>query len=112
MKEFVKLAKVAFKRRKVVNIPIISDIQNLLTCFFADCLYPADNIESALKSGFGSEASILDTSAASSMGIRIGLPVSTVRKPSLCLFTNYNGIGERGIDCGTGLTLDIAIEFC
>src|SRR6266480_4589059 len=110
MDEFVKLAKVAFKRRKVVNIPIISDIQHLLTCFFADCLYPADNIESALKSSFGSDAGILDTSTASSTGTHIGVPVSTIRKPSLCLFTNYNGIGDR--DCGIGLMLDIVVEFC
>jgi hypothetical protein len=105
---FVRLAKLAFRKRKVLNIPIISTIYRVMISYFADCLYPAANIELALKSAFGCQASILDPSYASSTGIRIGLPVSTIRKPSLCTFTNYNGIGVRDQDCGMNSKLDAA----
>jgi len=79
----------------------------LLGCFemfisyFADGLYPAKNIEAALKRAFGTSRSILDFSDATSTGTRVGLTVATTsEKPSCRIFTNYNGAGERGKDQG------------
>lgn len=93
---FEKLAKLAFKRRKVLHIPLLSRVQELLLSYFADGLYSAKNIEAALKEVFGTHATILDCSYATTAGTRIGLPVATVQeKPSCRIFTNYNGIGER-----------------
>lgn len=93
---FEKLAKLAFKRRKVLDIPLLSRVQELLLSYFADGLYSAKNIEAALKEVFGTRATILDCSYATNAGTRIGLPVATVQeKPSCRIFTNYNGIGER-----------------
>jgi hypothetical protein len=98
---FERLAKLAFKRRKVLNIPILSRIHELLASYLADGLYPAENIEAALKEVFGTEKSILDYSHATSTGTRVGLPVATIRDPSsCCIFTNYNGVGTR--DPGQG----------
>ncbi|KAI9656458.1 MAG: hypothetical protein M1821_004664 [Bathelium mastoideum] len=99
-RSFESLAKVAFTKRKLLKIPIISKIQHLVVSYLSDCIYPAANIESALTSTFGSSKSILDISHATPLGTRIGIPVSTIRKPSLCVFTNYNGIGVRDQDCG------------
>jgi hypothetical protein len=117
---FTKLAELAFKPRQVLNIPIISTILSpilsripilsrlrllssiyvLLKSFRADSLYPAENIEAALKAVFGTDKSILDYSHATSIGTRVGLPVATVREPSCCIFTNYNGVGTREQDQG------------
>lgn len=97
---FERLAKLAFKRRKVLNIPILSRIHELLASYLADGLYPAKNIEAALKEVFGTNKSILDYSHATSIGTRVGLPVATIRDPSCCIFTNYNGVGTR--DPGQG----------
>lgn len=98
---FEKLAKRAFKRRKVLGIPFFSRIQEVLLSYFADGLYPAKNIEAALKEVFGAGRSILDSSYATSAGTRIGLPVATIQeKPSCRIFTNYNGVGERDQDQG------------
>ena len=100
-KTFEKLAKLTFKRRKVLDIPFLSRIQEVLISYFADGLYPAKNIEAALKEIFGAERSILDSSYAASIGTKIGLPVATVqKKPSCRIFTNYNGIGVRDQDEG------------
>lgn len=99
-KTFEKLAKLAFKPRKVLNIPFLSRVHGLLKAFLADGLYPAENIEAAFKEVFGIDRSILDSSHATSIGTRIGLPVATIREPSSCIFTNYNGVGSREQDQG------------
>jgi hypothetical protein len=97
---FEKLAKVAFKPRKVLHIPFISRIYELAKSYLADGLYPAENIEAALKAVFGKDKSILDYSYATSIGARVGLPVATIREPLSCIFTNYNGVGTRDEDQG------------
>jgi hypothetical protein len=98
---FERLAKLAFKRRKVLNIPILSRIHELLASYLDDGLYPAKNIEAALKEVFGTDRSILDYSYATSTGTRVGLPVATIdSEPSRCIFTNYNGVGTRHPDQG------------
>ncbi|KAH8650337.1 acyl transferase/acyl hydrolase/lysophospholipase [Tricladium varicosporioides] len=97
---FEKLAKLAFKPRKVLNIPFLSRVHGLLKTFLADGLYPTENIEAALKEVFGIDRSILDSSHATTIGTRVGLPVATIREPSSCIFTNYNGVGSREQDQG------------
>lgn len=96
VEKFEKLATFAFQRRNVLRLPFLSRIQELLVSYFTDGLYPAKNIETALKEVFGVDSSILDHSYASSTGTKIGLPVATVQeKPACRIFTNYNGIGTR-----------------
>ena len=99
---FERLAKVAFKQRKVLKIPILRRLLELIIPYLTDGLYPPKNIEAALKQVFGDDRGILDFSYATSTGTRIGLPVATVDdKPSRHIFTNYNGIGERKKGQGT-----------
>lgn len=93
---FEKLAKLAFQRRKVLNIPFLKRTLEFLMAYFADGLYPPENIEAALKQVFGTK-SVLNYSHATSTGTLVGLPAATVHdKPSCHIFTNYNGVGERG----------------
>lgn len=70
-----------------------------------DSLYPASHIEDALREAFG-DKDILDGSYATREGIKIGLPVATVEEESVCLFTNYNGIGNRENTESSGHTTD------
>lgn len=124
---FERLAKLTFQPWKVLDIPPISRFcktplvsrllkipifsrflesslsraERLFVSYFADGLYPAQNIEVALKEAFGTNRSILDHSHATSLGTRIGLPVATVQEqPSCRVFTNYNGVGARGREQG------------
>jgi hypothetical protein len=53
------------------------------------------NMEAVLQETFGSEKSILDYSSATATGTKIGITVSTM-KPEPFIFTNYNGLGDRG----------------
>jgi len=99
---FERLAKVAFNRPKVLNIPVMRHLLEFVISYFTDGLYSPKNIEAALKQVFGDERSILDFSHATSTGTRIGLPVATVNgTPSRRIFTNYNGVGEREKSPGT-----------
>ena len=68
---------------------------------FTDCIYPAGHIETALKEAYGCRQGLLEMSQAASLGTRVGIPVATVRGPSLCLFTSYNGTGLRKNDLGS-----------
>ncbi len=98
---FEKLAKLAFQRRKVFNFPFLPRALELLVSYFADGIYPPENIEAALKQVFGTDRSILDYSDATATGTRVGLPVATVdERPSCRIFTNYNGVGERAKEQG------------
>lgn len=97
---FERLAKLAFQPRPSLMIPMISPLVDFLVSFFADARYSADNLEAALQATFGRDRSILDCSRATTSGTRIGLPVTTIRDLSTCVFTNYNGVGTRAPGCG------------
>jgi hypothetical protein len=100
---FEQLAKLAFQPRPSPSIPIISPMVDFLVSFFADGRYSAVNLEAALQDTFGHDRSILDCSRATATGTRIGLPVTTIRDVSTCVFTNYNGVGVRPSGCGKTL---------
>jgi hypothetical protein len=95
---FGRLAKLAFKRRKVLNIPILSCIYKLLTSYLANSLYLVDNIEAALKEVFGTEKGILGYSHATSASTRVSSPIATIHDlSSYCIFTNYNSIRTQDL---------------
>ncbi|KFY80531.1 hypothetical protein V499_00606 [Pseudogymnoascus sp. VKM F-103] len=85
---FERLAKRAFELHH------ISYIRAILVSLFTNGIYPARNIERALRDVFGSNETILDCSSATAMGTKIGVVASTM-KPEPFLFTNYNGLGDR-----------------
>ncbi|KFY17790.1 hypothetical protein V492_00388 [Pseudogymnoascus sp. VKM F-4246] len=85
---FERLAKRAFE------LHYISYFRAILVSLFTDGIYPARNIERALRDVFGSNETILDCSSATAMGTKIGVVASTM-KPEPFLFTNYNGLGNR-----------------
>ncbi|KAK3935780.1 patatin-like phospholipase-like protein [Diplogelasinospora grovesii] len=71
--------------------------------FFAllnNALYRAQYLKQVLKDTYGNDTKMLDTSYATSIGAKIGLPVATVSKPSTLLFTNFNGVGEEAVRHG------------
>jgi hypothetical protein len=116
---FESLARKAFKPRGFAQIPLLSRIPivahilEFLMSYLADGLYPADDLEAALKDVFGDNRSILDHSHATAIGAKVGLPVTTILETDPCIFTNYNGVGTRPQDCGilTSKT-DISSVFC
>jgi patatin-like phospholipase/acyl hydrolase len=96
IRTFISLATASFrKRRLLLCIPILSQILEFIISLLADCRYPEKHIESALQTAFGAEKSISDLSYVSQNGIHVGIPVASIRGPSLCLFTNYNAVGSR-----------------
>lgn len=97
---FENLAKTAFQPRKVSQIPILSRIQELLITYLADSLYPADNLEAALKDVFGSDRGIMDCSHATATRTKVGMPATTIPGTLSCIFTNYNRVGVQPQDCG------------
>ena len=100
IKTFSEMTKRVFKRRVSSSIPLVSRAVEIILSYITDGLYPAKNIDGALKD-WATDQNILDCSYATSTGTKIGLPVATVSKyPSYRFFTNYNGVGERDDDQG------------
>ena len=58
-----KFEKLAFKPREVVKIAFKSRIYKQAAFFSVDDLYPAEDIERALKEVFGTDKSILNLSS-------------------------------------------------
>lgn len=92
---FENLAHLAFKPRPSNWIPFLSKIYEFAISLLVDSRYPARNLEAALRMVFGSTRSIIDCSKASEMGAKVGMPVTTIRDVSACVFTTYNGVGKR-----------------
>jgi hypothetical protein len=95
IKVFEKLIKLVFKYRKVLNIFILSYIYKLLKLYLANSLYLVENIETALKTVFGTNKNILDYLYTISTNTRVGLFIIMIRDPLCYIFTNYNDIGTQ-----------------
>lgn len=85
--EYEKLAKDVFGANGV------NSILNWVRSFFSGAMYCPDGIEQALKTVYGGQK-ITDMSYASEVGAKFGLLAASVAQPSVCLFTNYNGVGD------------------
>ncbi|KFA53721.1 hypothetical protein S40293_09644 [Stachybotrys chartarum IBT 40293] len=92
---FESLARLAFKPRSLHGIPFLSKICNFILSFLVDSRYPSKNLDAALSMAFGSTRNIMECSEASKTGTMVGVPVTTIRDVSPCIFTNYNGVGKR-----------------
>jgi hypothetical protein len=100
IERYERLVTKAFVPRPSLKIPLLSPILDFCISFIADGRYPVANLEAALQEAFGNDRSIIDCSNATATGTRFGLPVTTIRDTSTCVFTNYNGVGTRPQGCG------------
>lgn len=100
LRRFPTLAKKVFRRRKWL-MALFCWLRDLGMAACYDGIYPAKQMEDALKEAFGVDQSIMDYSHAKSMGTKIGFPVATVHgRPSRRIFTNYNGTGAEAKNLG------------
>jgi hypothetical protein len=99
MKIFENLSRKAFDRGFMSSDSIFSRLRELLISYFADSLYSAYNLEEGLRSEFGDKKTLMDHSAATTRGAKIGITVTGVPNAEL-LFTNYNGVGSRLSESG------------
>ena len=97
---FENLSHKAFDRGFVSSNSIFSRLRELLISYFADSLYSAHNLEEALRTQFGDEMSLMDHSASTCRGAKVGITVTGVPNAEL-VFTNYNGVGSRPSGSGT-----------
>jgi hypothetical protein len=94
--KFERLAHAAFTPRSLsrIPIPILSKLAKIFVSIFHNGLYDAKRFEKVLKETYGDDTTMLDTSYATTIGAKIGIPVATM-DPKIILFTNYNGIGDQ-----------------
>ncbi|KAH8800879.1 acyl transferase/acyl hydrolase/lysophospholipase [Xylogone sp. PMI_703] len=114
MDHFVRLAKRAFSTHRSSYLYWLSHIRAILFSLVTNGIYPAQKMDAVLQEVFGDSSRILDHSAATAMGIKLGIVVSTM-KPETVIFTNYNGVGDReqrkydyGVLLGNALVWEVA----
>ncbi|CZR65314.1 related to calcium-independent phospholipase A2 [Phialocephala subalpina] len=102
--QFERLAKLAFQQSILAQLGtlllcfrLLSLFRGLLVLLVTDRIYPARNLEAALRSVYGSQSGILDCSSSTATSTRIGVVVSSM-EPRPYIFTNYNSIGERSTE--------------
>ncbi|KAI9888422.1 MAG: hypothetical protein M1814_000484 [Vezdaea aestivalis] len=96
---FDRLARRIFPRPANFCRSISSRIGKILASFLADGHYDAPTLEIALKETFGRRR-LFDISDNGRSGTKISVTATTVSDTTLCLFSNYNGIGRRRSDAG------------
>ena len=63
--------------------------------YWANGLYLAYNLEGTLKEVFGNDISILNYLYVTTIGVKVGISMTTVLGIDPYLFINYNGAGLR-----------------
>ena len=92
---FERMAQLAFQQHSHRYLGWIWQLYILLRSLITNGIYPTQRLEALLREVYGSDRRILDCSSASAMGINVGITVTSM-KPEPFLFTNYNGVGDRG----------------
>jgi hypothetical protein len=67
-------------------------------------MYPAENLESALRQVFSEDMVMSDSSYDKTIGVKIIITVTTAKRSEPCIFTNYQGLGNRPLNCGKCLS--------
>ena len=81
------------------RIPVLSQIVRIVASVLLDSQYSGAQLEQVLQPILGAR-SMLACSKATEMGTKLGIPVTTIREARACVFTNYNGVGDRRDDTG------------
>ncbi|KAI1856299.1 uncharacterized protein JN550_013877 [Neoarthrinium moseri] len=93
-KYFQLFARKAFQPRWWwLRIPILSTVFQVLTSFLLDSRYSSESLEIILQRILGSR-SIMAFPCAAAFGTKLGIPVTTIRDATACVFTSYNGIAS------------------
>lgn len=66
---------------------------NYIFSMFTGALYSSRSVDAAMKGVFG-HCKLTDYCYADRVGTRFGVLAATVSQPTICLFTNYNGVGS------------------
>ncbi|KAK2036226.1 FabD/lysophospholipase-like protein [Colletotrichum somersetense] len=84
--------------RVLMRLPLVPALVRLVALLAFDSRYPSRPMEEALRRVFGAEKSIVDYSPANTTGTMVGMTVATVQDANACVFTSYNGVGQRDED--------------
>ncbi|KAH8194108.1 hypothetical protein TruAng_011729 [Truncatella angustata] len=95
---FQMFARIAFQPRWWwLRIPFLSAVLQMVVSLLVDSRYSSRNLEAILQKVLGTR-SIMDCSSATAMGTKLGITVTTIRDTRACVFTSYNGVGDREED--------------
>ena len=95
--KFDACAARAFQRRKLSAIPGLPQIHDLIVSYLADCRYKTSSIEKAFDAAVGSKVKLFNPL---STDLKVAITATTTKDNQPCIFTNYNGHGDRPTGSG------------
>lgn len=72
----------------------------MLLSWLADGRYDASTLEDILKEVYGTSRRLFDVTTPHVSGVKIAVTATTINDARLCIFSNYNGVGQRRPDTG------------
>ncbi|KAI9732137.1 MAG: hypothetical protein M1834_004233 [Cirrosporium novae-zelandiae] len=100
LRMFKALATSYFGKMRKSNHSLFGHIRQLIRCWLSDGFYDAEALEQALKESFGVKHRMFDCTHGTISGTKVAVTATSISDASLCLFSNYNGIGLREKNCG------------
>jgi hypothetical protein len=94
LKFFQKFARRIFSSKPSVGQSLLAKIRRLFVTYFADGQYNAANLEKTLQEAFGSRI-LFNSPKSRPSGMKIAITTATISNATLCIFSNYNGIGSK-----------------
>lgn len=75
-------------------------ITNLLAFCLRDSIYDVEQLRTCLQETYGATKRLFGSHDSPLSGTKVAVTATTVGSSNLCIFSNYNGMGKRGEDCG------------
>lgn len=97
LKFFPKFARNIFPSRLGIKHSILTTIRVFFSWYLADGRYDALLLEDILKQNLGTRP-LFESVGPRPSGMKIAVTATTISNATLCLFSNYNGVGSYGKD--------------
>ncbi|KAH7053462.1 hypothetical protein B0J12DRAFT_571025 [Macrophomina phaseolina] len=96
---FDVLARRIFSRRLEHRRTMSSRIANLFAFCLRDSIHDVEQLKDCLQETYGTTKKLFGSRDSPLSGAKVAVTATTVRSSSLCIFSNYNGLGKRKDDC-------------
>lgn len=81
-------------------LPHCQKLRDLLIWLIRDSKYDSHVLETVMQQAFGQTERLFEASSQCWSGVRLGIMATAASTSQLCIFTNYNGQGDRQRDTG------------
>ncbi|KAL6716956.1 hypothetical protein ACLMJK_004869 [Lecanora helva] len=79
---------------------LLPRLRDWFRCWLSDGCYDVGALEASLKDVFGDDQRMFDINRSGPSSTKVAVTATTLSDASTYIFSNYNGVGTRGRECG------------